>query len=257
MDAADRAELERLRRRVFGPEGDDSPAVLKRLAVLEAELHAEPRALSPSAEPEPDPPREPSPPPSPPHARPERPDAPTPLRTVVTLAAVVVVLFLGFRLMAELPSPDPVVRTETVTARDAYTLARDTDGIVIERLPLRPPAVDPDPDAEPPWFPTSGTVAEATHIATLYGWEVWIAEADGIIQREACLSVRREVLVRGRCVPAVLRGTNALAVTLPYDAFPAKLRPAGMEADQRVGFWWVSDASVYVVLADEAPPPLR
>lgn len=250
MDAADRAELERLRRRVFGPEGADSPAVLERLAVLEAELHA-----TPPTGPDPEPAPEPLPPPAPrPRPRPGRDGGPTPLRTIVTLAALVALLFVGFRVMAALPSPEPEVRTETVTARDAYTLARDPDGVVLERLPLRPPAIDPDPDAVAPWFPTSGTVTEATHIATLYGWEVWVAEADGIIQREACMAARRELLVRGRCVPAVLRDTNALAVTLPYDAFADDQRPAGMQEDQRVGFLWASEASVYVVLSDIVAP---
>lgn len=245
MDAADRAELERLRRRVFGPEGDNSPAVLRRLELLETELHA-------SAPPKPDP--EPAPPPPPPPPRtPTKYGTPTPLRTVATLAGVVAVLLLGFRLMAELPQPEAAVRTEMVSAREAYTLVRDAEAVVVERIPLDdPPAGDIDPDA--PWFPTSGTVAQATHAATLYGWEVWIAEAEGVIQREACISVRRAPVVRGRCVPAVLRATNALAVTLPFSDIDPDVRPRDLVDGQRIGFWWAGAGGIYVLLADDITP---
>ena len=296
MDAADRAELERLRRRVFGPEGDLSPATLARWEALEAQLHA-----GAAATPEPPPalrtasaregvrgaapagaevteadgtaPDTPAPDPDTARAAPGpsrdrgrgprlrdvirgRPSAtrsaPHPVRTIVTLAAVVVALFAGFRLLAEVPSPEPAVRTETVTAREAFTIVRDRDIRIIERIPPVIPA--PSPDA--PWFATSGVVSHSAHLATLYGWEVWTAIAEGAIQSEACLSVRRDSVVRGRCVPAVLRDTSALVVDLPYDAFPAELRPDGMTDQERLGFWWAGEPGVYVVLApvpDVAP----
>jgi hypothetical protein len=257
MDAADRAELDRLRRRVFGPEGDVSPATLQRLEALEAEFHAE----APPAPPH-EPPHEegtplgvravPEPPPPRPRDRGIRPAAPTPLRTAVTLGALVVALFLGFRLLAELPRPAPAMRTETVTAREAYTLVRDRDAQIIERIPSTVPTSAPDA----PWFATSGVVTRAAHLGTLYGWEVWTAVAQGAIQSEACLSLRREPVIRGRCVPAVLRDTSALVVDIPYDAMPDDLRPDGMTDRQRLGFWWASDSGVYVVLASapEAAP---
>jgi hypothetical protein len=240
MDAAARTELERLRRRVYGPEGDVSPATLQRLETLEAEYHAGapglPRAPEPP-EPEPEPslsqdPAAPAP-------------GPTRLRTAVTLTAIVVALLLGFRVLAEVPRPAAAERTETVSARDAYTLARDRDAEIIERIPASAPT--PAPDA--PWFATSGVVSRASHLATLYGWEVWTAVVDGVIQSEACLSLRRAPVVRGRCVPAVLRDTSALAVDLPYDAVADDLRPDGMTDRQRLGFWWSGDSGVYVLLA--------
>ncbi len=300
MEAADRAELERLRRRVFGPEGDLSPATLARWEALETELHAETaaepaplhavpasraesgreavRAAGPSTTKErwelaadaatdagrhdtaADPP---TPPPTRRGGRAPRTyprggrasatrSAPHPVRTLVTLAAVVVALFAGFRLLAELPAPEPAVRTETVTAREAFTIVRDRDVRIIERIPPVIPA--PSPDA--PWFATSGVVSRSSHLATVYGWELWTAVAEGAIQSEACLSVRRDSVVRGRCVPAVLRDTSALVVDLPYDAIDADLRPDGMTDQERLGFWWAGEPGVYVVLApvpDVAP----
>lgn len=297
MDAADRAELERLRRRVFGPEGDVSPATLARWEALETTLHAE-LAPAPDVPHAPLPPQAPgtrasrAPAPSAVADAPEspvaditsdaagpgtassrttsapatvrrvrgrltalargRPSSPHPVRTLVTLVAVVIALFAGFRLLAEVPSPEPAVRTETVTAREAFTIVRDRDIRIIERIPPALPSASPDA----PWFATSGVVSQSSHLATMYGWEVWTAVADGAIQSEACLSVRRESVVRGRCVPAVLRDTSALVVDLPYGALPADLRPDGMTDQERLGFWWAGEPGVYVVLApvpDAAP----
>lgn len=263
MDAADRAELDRLRRLVYGPGGDAPPAAAERLAALEDALHVEldtsertdDRALAQPA-PEADEPTD---------AREstrvfgeatsvggEPTGRGSLLRTVLVLVAVVVGVLAAFRLMAELPRPEPEAQTEVVSTRDAWTLARDPDAVVIERIPVGSAAEEP---ADAPWFPTSGTVVEATHVATLYGWEVWTAEADGIIQRESCLSVRRAPIVRGRCVPAVLRSTNVLAVDLAYSDIAATLRPPGMTDDQRVGFWRAGDSGIWVMLAAEPPLP--
>lgn len=245
MDAADRTELDRLRRRVYGPEGDDSRATLARLEELEAELH---RAVPPpAAEPAADlvsamtaeqtPTR--------------RAARLSPGRMTAILIAVAVALFLGFRLLALLPSPDPVVRTETVKAREAYSLVRDPDAVVLQRLAYTAPT--PDPDA--PDFPTSGTVTASVRLATVYGWEVWIAEADGAIQPEQCIVAVRPPLARGRCVPAVLRDTSALAVTIPATAIDPAERPAGLRDDERIGFWWAGGGSgVFVMRADQPDP---
>ena len=223
------------------PEGDDSRATLARLEQLEAELHrSDP---PPTAEPDADPV---------PAASVEQPATSrtgrlSPGRMAATLVAVAAALFLGFRLLALLPSPEPVTRTETVTSREAYTLVRDLDAVVLQRLPdTASTAGDDAPD-----FPTSGTVTAAAHLATIYGWEVWIAEADGAIQPEQCIVVVRPPLARGRCVPAVLRDTSALAVTIPATAIDPAERPVGLGDDQRVGFWWTGAGGVLVLRADQ------
>lgn len=243
VDAADRTELDRLRRRVYGPEGDDSRATLARLEELEAELHREvpPPAAEPVADLVTAMPAE--------QTTNPRAARLSPGRMTAILIAVAVALFLGFRLLALLPSPDPVVRTETVTAREAYSLIRDDDMIVLQELPYAEPT--PDPDA--PDFPTSGTVTAAARIGTVYGWDVWIADAEGAIQPEQCIVAVRPPLARGRCVPAVLRDTSALAVTIPATAIDPAERPAGLRDDERVGFWWAGDAGGIFVLRGDQP----
>ncbi len=171
---------------------------------------------------------------------------------MLALIAVVIGVLAAFRLMAELPRPEPEAQTEVVSTRAAWSLARDPDAVVIERIPVGTEAGD---SADAPWFPTSGTITDAVHVATLYGWEVWSAEANGIIQRESCLAVRRLPVVRGRCVPAVLRSTNVLAVDLSYSDIAATARPPGMTDAQRVGFWRTGDSGIWVMLADESPLP--
>lgn len=248
MDAAHRAELDRLRRRVYGPEGDDAPATVRRLIQLEDELR---RERPPAAEAPADATA----------AGAERPSRSlgvvarrggTLLPWVFAAGALVVAVLVGVQLMADPPETAPLVLTESVPAREAYSLARDTDAEVLLRIPY----TEPTQNYEAPWFPTSGTVTGAALLATLYGWEVWIADADGAIQPEQCLTLRRGPVERGRCVPAVLRDTNALAIAVSFDDADPEQRPERMTPAQRIGFWWAGGGGgVYVLLADAIGAP--
>lgn len=274
MDADVRAELDALRRRADGPDADiqRDPEAMARLAVLEHALHRDADGSAPTGSDD-DPPTdageggaqasEPST-----DADDQRAST-TRTRRVWMLAAGAVaaaIVAVVIAVNANAPAPDPVIAApefegsgvHEVSARQAYSLARDFDTTMLLRIPLDgsfgnfidlplPPSV--------PEFPASGPMSWASPLGTYYGWELWIAGASGALQNEHCILARRDAQAVARCVPATLRSQSALVVPLSYADIAASERPEGLEPGTRIGFWWNLDREVTVLLGAEIPVP--
>ncbi|WP_434811038.1 hypothetical protein [Microbacterium sp. bgisy189] len=272
MHAAEQAELDELRRRAYADDAALTAADVARLRALEEMAHREREAVAAAArtlarpaadfteppevfaEPPPVPEPEPKPTES---VDAQAASAPSPLRSSpkrrrravwTAIVAVVLAVAIGFFVLRLVDTASGTL-TETTT-REAYSLAH-SGGEVLQRIPVEHGWQDVDvaDGALVPRFPTSGEIRVARHLATLYGWNVWIADADGALQPEQCIVIERDGDARGRCVVAVLRGESALVATLPYELIPEAERPEGMTVDERLGFWWTGDASVYVIRA--------
>lgn len=284
MRAAEQAELDELRRRAYADDAALTAADVARLRALEEMVHRERQAVAAAARTVPrpaadfsEPPEvfaEPPPVPEPvservselasgPKPAATEPDdapaasAPHPLRSSpkgrrravwTAVVAVALAVATGFFVLRLVDTASGTL-TETTT-REAYSLAR-SGGEVLQRIPVEYGWQDADvaDGVLVPRFPTSGEIRVARHLATLYGWNVWIADAEGALQPEQCIVIERDGEARGRCVVAVLRGESALVATLPYELIPEAERPEGMTGDERLGFWWTGDASVYVIRA--------
>lgn len=150
----------------------------------------------------------------------------------------------------------PATEVDYVDAPEAYSFTRDLTSRILLRIPLDGSFgsfVDL-PDSDAPEIPTSGTIQWVEPLGEYYGWKVWIAGADGALQREHCVVVEREDRARGRCVPAVLRSESALVVPIPYAWVPADERPEEMLPGQRLGFWWGGTNAVIVMIGDTPQP---
>lgn len=275
VDAADRAELDELRRRAYGPGADidGDPAASARLAQLEeAALHEREAALpapelvgaavggdhppaplaarpaGPGTLPEPDGP--------PTDAAATAPTKPRRLRWTAVAAVAAVAVALAVGLPRVLSPAEPAAVEVPITPREAYTLARDPDAVPLLRIPLDGSFgdhIDLPTSGEVPVFPTSGEVEWAEPLGDYYGWDLWIAGADGALQREHCLLAQRGSITLGRCVPAVLRRQSALVVSIPFERIEPARRPADMRPDERLGFWWDDDREIVVLLAADSP----
>ncbi|WP_374316016.1 hypothetical protein [Microbacterium sp.] len=291
MDAASRAELDRLRVRAYGPDDDiwGDPAAVRRLVELEAEVVEArgDRGAEASARPAPEaapgsrPPAVELPPAEPPAAESsaEQPPAPgesalpvlatpasQPAAEPIALAGIGGALILaigGFVLARALLPPEPPVTARpqlapaVLDARTAYSFAWDHDAVPLLYIPLDGSFgryIDLPSATDVPDFPANGTVEWAYPLGKYFGWDVWIAGAsvDGTgLGREHCIAVVNDDELRGRCVPAQLRAQSALLVSVPFAAMAADERPVGMSPDERLGFWWNRDRSVTVMIGDD------
>ncbi|MEU1971517.1 hypothetical protein ABZ477_07665 [Microbacterium sp. NPDC019599] len=280
MDDATRAELAELRRRAFGLEPDiaDDPAAIDRLVQLEGLVLAEHAASAP-LHPEPAVAVDPVPadgalagvgvrqsvtaPPRPvvpqPVAAGADPVEQAPVRQrraprrdgwgyalVAALVATVVVLLSPVE-----PPPPSSAEVTIETTRSAYTFARDSDAEVLVRVPIDGwYGVDNSeltPEDIPPFRP-SGPIEWASHLGEYYGWDLWIAGAEGALQDEQCILVIRGAVAKSRCTPAYLRPYTALVVSLPYRFIEPHERPPGLVPGRRIGFWWAEDDSVTILM---------
>lgn len=291
MDAADRAELERLRRRAFdrAPDIDADPDALARLIALEERVRHEHAIAGPPAAVTDgeagvdddafetrasDPPR--LPPERPPSGAAAEPDAtgsgapapaslastPPPRRTILTLAAglgiVVAVTTWAAAVTAPPPAaaPTPSVTRVPMEGREAFSFAQDSTAVRLLQVPLDGSFgtyINLPSTAYVPEFPTSGEVDWAYPLGEYYGWDLWIAGAAGLIQREHCILVERGPLRRSRCVPASLRGNAALIVSVPYTYVTPADRPGALGPNDRLGFWWHDDDSVDILIGAALP----
>jgi hypothetical protein len=280
-----RGELAALRRRAYGPDADieRDPAALARLIELEASQQLEAAAAAlptdtgpstgSSASRDADPARRrPSDYPRPVHPvrSAEPPSAASAARAgtrwpmvVGGMAVASAVVFAAFQVggsMQQQPGAgadaSPSASATAVfdpRTREAYSLARDADAEVLLHIPLDGSFgnyVDLTTDGSIPGFPASGPTRWAALLGDYYGWELWIAGAAGTVQDEQCILLQRGEERRARCVPAALRETAALAVSVPYEDLDASSRSA-FSPGQRVGFWWKVDEEVTVLIADQ------
>lgn len=250
MDATRRAELDDLRRRVFGPDGTDDPEALERLRVLEDELHREMRssATGPVAD-APVPPIAPSArsrPPAPKRA--PEPDVPGWRRTVPTAIGAVLIAVIALALTGVFGRP-PAITTRTVTASDAHALVADADAVILQRIVvLSGFEAMPMPDGDRvPAFPTDGALQWAVIVAHSHGWSVWIAGSSTARGIEHCLAAAAKDEAWARCVLAEDQDGEVLAVTVPSETagHGAHLLPG-----QQLGFWWsAAERAIFVVRA--------
>ena len=277
MDAATRAELDRLRRRAYGPEPDADDAALRRLTELEELVLSERAASRPRSAPaEPDGSFEPAGPDEPVGPvepvepdQPVEPDEPAPRRrsrAVVAVAAaigVVAVIAAGAWLSGlagggPAAGPTPTPTAKQIEGREAFSFARD--GQAVELMHVRLDGyfggyidLDSDSDTYVPAFPTSGVVDWATPLGEYYGFDLWIGSAAGLVQQEHCLLIERGPVHRSRCVPAALRHNAALVVSVPYTLVNPADRPIALDPNERLGFWWHDDESVTILVGRDPP----
>jgi len=252
MDAADRAELDELRRRVFGAAGEHDPSALARLERLEQAVRderlraAEPSAVAPADEPPPD--RASAP------VRGARRPARTRRHLPTIIVAVAIAALVAAELLADVFRLQPVELSET-TVPQAYAATRSRDGVELLELPVADDGSAPSlsREDEPPPFPSSGTITWSREIAVLYGWQVWIGGGDGLLQPDQCIVVARGRRAFGRCTAAALRAGGSLAAVIGYDDIDPSERPPGMRPGQSIAFWWSRDG-VHVILTGSPPP---
>lgn len=282
MDASSRAELAALRVRAYGPGADivRDPVALARLDELEELVRHEHDLLTTSdlpphmsafgaddggrdmlADPDRDPVLDavaPAPAPDEPVTPPTAAQSARRRLTVLGLGLVAVLIAAAVTVPRLLPAAEPAATVasgqeqQQTDTFDAYTLARDDRAIVLFQVPLdeyfREQAGVPG-DETVPDFAASGPIRWTEPLGEYYGWDLWLAGAEGALQDEHCIALLRGDVVRTRCVPATLRPQSALVATLPYAVISADERPPGMTPAQRIGFWWQGDHEVSVLLA--------
>lgn len=288
MDAAERAELGELRRRAFGPAPDieaDAVSLARLIELEELAMHErEPLARKVAPEPEAFAPETPpasstaaeSPatehdaagPDAAPEDSSEPPAPPPPRRGRIAFAAVVGVAAIAVAAawLSGPGDPSPVAApnaTPTLWAeasppsyegREQFSFAEDSDAVEVMRIWLGGyfgQTIDASGDEYVPDFPTSGVVTWASPLGEYYGWDLWIAGADGMIQREHCLLIEQGSERRSRCVPAALRPNAALIVSVPFAVVVPEERPSVLDDGERLGFWWGEDDAIVVLVGDD------
>lgn len=249
------AELAALRRRAYGPHADiaDDPVALARLTELERrpDRKAAPTAAQPattSAVP-----TAPTASPDAPVAR-EAPDVPTPRRpawhTAMVVAVAAVALVTGGAAAAQAGGAP---RVEASNAADpesepatGFVFASDPSSRILLRVPVngaRGQLLDlPDPEAGPD-FPTDLSLRWTQPLGEYYGWRLWIARDE---DDNSCMLITADTTF-ARCVTPDEQAEGALFLSVPFALVPAYERPAGLSADQSLGFWWIPDDTVLVL----------
>jgi hypothetical protein len=264
MDAAERAELEVLRRRAYGVDSDihDDPAALAGLNELE-ELARPAAAPAPA----PDPLEHATPMPTaavdaiteagPPDPV-ERPRARVSRSALVTSAAVVLAVVVGAVLLrptvSEPSGTEPTEPAATAPAREldsTWVYAGDPDAQRLMTISLDSSYtnyVDWPTDRPIPEFPSTNPLRWATPIGRYYGWSLWVAGGGDFPATEHCILIERGSVVRARCLDGRRQDAGGLRVSIgPSDIGPGEL-PSELASDQRIRFWWLRDGNVDVVL---------
>ncbi|WP_457099463.1 hypothetical protein [Microbacterium sp. P5_E9] len=138
----------------------------------------------------------------------------------------------------------------TVMPPEAYGFLRDPTARTLYEIPLDR-ALGPGsetPDEETPEMPSSGKVEWVANVGSFYGWELWIAGAAGALQPEHCILLTRGSRSEGRCSPSTLRSQSTLVIDLDYEDIAAGAQPLAMTRGQRIGFWWLEDDAITVLM---------
>lgn len=103
-----------------------------------------------------------------------------------------------------------------------------------------------------PEFPAESVLQWFSPLGEYYGWDLWIAGSgpDG----EHCILIQRSDDVRSRCIPIVDQPYGELRVSLAGIDIDADEQPRAMADDQRVRFWWRENGVVEVLLGSFLPP---
>jgi hypothetical protein len=279
MDAGDRAELDELRRRAYGPRADiaEDSAAMARLEELEASLRAD-SAPARSASGQSRVPgdsaagrtapdafgREAATTERAEHAAPASRAAPRrPRGRVAAALAGALVVGAGAAWAALDALAGPVTERPPAAGESAATPDPGTgtgtpdDDAVVLRIPLDgffDTDVDVVAERGVPDFPTTGSAQWASALGDYYGWKVWIAGAQGASEREYCLLIEQELIVRARCVSAQQRAQGALSVSVPYSLVDPRERPEPMSPGDQLAFRWDADATVTVSVGTSLVP---
>lgn len=282
MDAAARAELEALRRRAYGPDGDIDAEALARLTTLEDEALRErvgemPVAPEEAAAETPRPESRPlSVAPSPsstavitsglPADR-ARPRGHAALVGAVGVAAIALGVLAAWTPVSDVaaPSPtptpaatvvllDPVLEAEISAVLD-YTVNAETlmtlglDGAFGTYVNYFGEAPDTEslgfPIPEPRWTSALGEY---------FGFDLWIGgsvrtgSAADPDPQTLCLVLMKPATNRSRCMEREAWDSGAMLLAVPYAELDETERPANMTVDQSLGFWWTSEGELRVML---------
>lgn len=247
MDDATRAELARLRRRAYAPDGDIAadPDAAQRLAALEdLALSIRPESeerMPPAAAPDLSDPM--------PKRRPGR------LLTLGVVATLAVATVTAYALAAPAPAPAPEPAAPApVRADDA--LAPDPAAEVLLRIPLDG-SFGEDlrlPDKGSPPIPSTGPLQWAERLGEYYGWQLWIAGASGAVHAEHCLVVTRGTATKAHCAPGEGAARGELLLLIDYDEIDEAERPDGMAPGERLGFWWLEQHTITVLKGADIVP---
>lgn len=260
----DATELAELRRRAYGPDADiaSDPSALARLVVLEDAARAPASNV---------------------HAAPGPPDgdietAPTPRDSAVSaptdatrvsgrrqrppwhsglvlgVAAVAIVLA---SIGAEAPAlPTTTAAASTPPAPDPFGSASPFHGDLTAHVLTQVPTdgtLDALGPPDPPTFPIAEDLRWSSSLGNHYGWDLWLARSRSGFP---CLALARDgEKVRADCILPSRFDEGALVVTLPYEAIPSTERPEGMAPFQSVGFAWLTDDEVSIILGWATDPP--
>lgn len=265
----DAAELSRLRRRAYAPDGDihADPTALARLGELEERVRlaaglrrvdrdaaapgerdardavdpgaagpvtADPGAADPGAV-------------GSGAARARRPRRHTAAIAAVGVAAV---LLAGAAWQSSTAPPAAAPSPEVTAERfgEASPFSGDPTARVIQEIPVDGSFGDGGGQgasrAAPP-FPVPDALRWSAPLGDYYGWDLWLARSAGGLP---CLAVVAGDEVRADCRPLADFDLGALVVAVPYAAIPAEERPAGMTSTQSLGYQWLGDQSVTIVL---------
>ncbi|GAA1975368.1 hypothetical protein [Microbacterium pumilum] len=257
MDAADRAELDALRRRAYGRGADihDQPAAVARLIELEDLARAETvtnphwpaRADDIGTRTRPASRSSPAtavsdivPPARPPRRRWGL------IASAIAVGAVAVAVAL-----TQLPSPQSPAAAPTPPMDDRFMYHGDPGSETLMTISLDGafgPSVDVPVEGGQPTFPATTTLDWALPLGEYFGWQLWVAGGTGDETDEHCILIQRGTVVRAQCLPPAEQVAGKLSVSLEEtDIVPEEL-PRPMDDDESIRFWWLDSGKVDVVL---------
>ncbi|MGZ0712463.1 hypothetical protein ACWPKO_29405 (plasmid) [Coraliomargarita sp. W4R53] len=259
MDAAQRAELDDLRRRAYGPTPQNplDTEDIARLTLLEEMLRPTPHAAASTLNSHaPDPqnmPAQQETATAEPEIQPEPRQPRAAPRILALVAAGITALLLagqwidwsGFTTSAPTPTSEPA---EAVVAASALVFPEDPYSEPLLSVSLNGyfgNYIDLPSDQETPAFPAGSAMQWASPLGEYYGWDLWIAGSgpDG----EHCILIERDDEVRSRCVAVADKPLGSLRVSLAGRDIPAE-ETLVMAYDQRVHFAWRENGVIDVVL---------
>jgi hypothetical protein len=270
LSTAERAELDRLRRRAYGADADidTDPAALARLVDLEERVRRTFEAPSAAedervdaAPPAPvapastfptstvaDPPaaEEPRATVLPPAS--EAP-APGPRRGKVALigALALGVVAVGAIAANTEDAAEPAASPPAVSAPAAFgALPEGIRGSVLLEIPLGRSLARSGVAAQPPTSPVAEGLRWSSQLGTYYGWDLWLARSH---LGSACLVVARGSESEGACVIPESFADGDLVVSVPFADVDEGVRPPAMTATERIEYRWLPDRGVVVLRA--------
>lgn len=256
MDAPDRAELDALRRRAYGPGADihDSPIAVARLIELEDRARAEASAPAPTLIGADD---------IPAATRPATqtaqrssaddvaPARPTRRRWGLIAAATAVGAVAVAVAVTQLPNAQAPAAAPTPPMDDRFMYHGDPGSETLMTISLDAafgPAVDVPVAGGEPTFPATTALDWALPLGEYFGWQLWVAGGTGDDTDEHCILIERGADVRAQCLPPEEQVAGKLSVSIDGSDIVADQLPRPMDDDESIRFWWMADGDVDVVL---------